>query len=138
MENQGQPNENTNIEADSMQDENYSENSQEQLTELEQPNFPSDYSDFDQNSEVSQEVSPPAQESEENDPRSNYLESLLHDQQEFVNSLESAENQLMLDENFILLISNISNKNSERMFDLDYRDEQLQGENSIPDGDFGS
>lgn len=91
-----------------------------------EPNFPGDYSELEGNEEDIPQENQNQQENMNQDPRSNYLESLLQDQQEFVNTLESAENQLMLDENFILLISKVSNKNKEEMFKFDHRDERLE------------
>ena len=50
---------------------------------------------------------------------------MLEDQQDFLRSLETAENQMMFDEDFMILVSKIANKNSDKMFKKDFRDPAL-------------
>lgn len=63
-------------------------------------------------------------------PQQNYFENILQDQQEFLRSLDQADNQLMLDESFIQLVSDICNKNSHKMFKLDHRDPNVESKNN--------
>ena len=93
--------------------------------------YPSDYEELEPEPSAPVEANQQLERNEENrnrpaDPRSSYLQNLLEDQQDFIRNLETAENQLMLDENFMLLVSDISNKNSQKMFECDHRDENLR------------
>ena len=111
------------------QNEAFSQNSEDQEEEP-TPAFPGDYNELQDAPQAEEELQEDQNNAQESQPRaqqSHYLEELLQDQQEFINVLETAENQLMLDESFILLVSRIANKNKEQMFDLDYRDPALEG-----------
>ena len=88
--------------------------------------FPADYNE---------NYPPPPQEDQpqtqltQSQARSNdYFDYLLEDQQDFLRSLETAENQMMFDEDFMILVSKIANKNSDKMFRKDFRDETLDGD----------
>lgn len=117
-------------------DEQYSEVSQEVEEDFEEQEvvFPEDYSEVG----LGRDEEPVEEEMADErpnlinantipSPQSNYLENILQDQQEFLRSLNQADNQLMLDENFILLVSDMCNKNTQKMFKFDHRDEKVKG-----------
>jgi len=109
-------------------DESFSEKSQDNEPALV---FPESHTHDDEVEEIDhhqqsiedgQEVLPVVTENEHNE----YFNHLLRDQQDFLRSLETAENQMMFDENFMMLVSGIANKNPEKIFTMDYRDPMLQ------------
>ena len=56
---------------------------------------------------------------------SNFINSVIQEQQEFIRVLDQAENQLMLDEHFILVISDVCNRKTDEFYFYDFRDSQL-------------
>ena len=55
----------------------------------------------------------------------NFINSVIQEQQEFIRVLDQAENQLMLDEHFILVISDVCNRKTDEFYFYDFRDSQL-------------
>ena len=68
---------------------------------------------------------PDEQEEDQLAASDNFINSVIQEQQEFIQVLEQAENQLMLDENFILVISDVCNRKTDDFYFYDYRDSQL-------------
>ena len=56
-----------------------------------------------------------------------FINSVIEEQQDFIQVLNQAENQLMLDENFIMMISDVCNKKSDEFYFYDYRDKEMIG-----------
>lgn len=67
----------------------------------------------------------PEQEAEEGVLSSQFIDNIISEQEEFLTSLNQAENQLMLDENFILMISSIANKKTDDFYFYDHRDSNI-------------
>lgn len=72
-----------------------------------------------------QELQNEDQEEDQAAGSDNFIDSVIQEQQEFIQVLEQAENQLMLDENFILIISDVCNRKTDDFYFYDYRDSQL-------------
>lgn len=51
-----------------------------------------------------------------------FFNQVIREQEEFIDSLNQAENQLMLDETFILMISSVCNKKTDDYYSYDHRD----------------
>lgn len=103
----------TDLEQDSLIPER-DEEPQETFEEPE-PEFPDDL-----DPQVPEEV----QEEEGDATISNqFFNQVIREQEEFIESLNQAENQLMLDEAFILMISSVCNKKTDEFYSYDHRDD---------------
>ena len=76
-----------------------------------QPQFPED--------------NPPEEENESGAVSNQFLEAIIQEQQDFLESLNQAQQQLMLDESFILMISGVANKKTDDFYNYDHRDTKV-------------
>ena len=69
----------------------------------------------------------PVEEAQEDDGdatiSNQFFNQVIREQEEFIDSLNQAENQLMLDEAFILMISSVCNKKTDEFYSYDHRDD---------------
>jgi hypothetical protein len=102
----------------SVEEENISEADQLDLVSdnmpEEEPLFPDD---------LEQEEALDQGDRDDNGTISNqFFNQVIREQEEFIDSLNQAENQLMLDEAFILMISSVCNKKTDDYYNYDHRD----------------